>query len=49
MHFDVSDPYCELINSGDNLTPYFKGSRKSNFKSGFVNTLGLFENDCYFH
>jgi len=42
--YTQEDPLKYHIMKGDNIISYYKFERKSNYKSGIYDSLGLFEN-----
>jgi hypothetical protein len=42
-NFDERDPITSFINLDDHLAAFFKQERKTNYKSGIVDPLGVFD------
>lgn len=46
--YDIRDPYVSDILQNDPVLSYFKYERKTNYKPGMYDSLGLFENRSNF-
>ena len=47
--YDERDPTTSFIEKEDHISAYFKQERKSNYKPGMVDALGIFDDFRNFH